>query len=828
MSRMPPSKKLLCYFVESSLPLDPGNGKLASLIRADLERALAAGIKPHTLPNFAARRALDLPIEMCRELESIGQRHHGLSPGRVAGGLLLALARTSAEGRGATEAAARLRTEGLRPQQVTAAEAIAPHLEQGRLALVEAGTGSGKSRLIAHLAGYLLELRDAGHQFQAVPLAEEEMLAETWSPDSPAGRVVAARARRAAEGRASQPGDAKGAVLIFAPTVANVVHLVSEYEKVAPVVDPKHSWSIGVVFGRGQFASPSAVREILDAQESPDQGVAQWLEAGCPAGQSEATELLARMYPGICNLAEDLRAVATDFPVDDALLNEESPSVETDWYLALREVARSCDIVVATHAMLATDNLFLRVHRKTMLPRSIALLVDEAHRLEEAQAETASSAVSMFHLRSTLKAADWGTQKLNAAAARALVALEGAFVSLQRIPAPIKLPAARIVDVALSRAWALACSELSVLRPELQTLADMAEKREGQGRLGRSTAEVRAAGRAIEQLLSGAHGAVSFSAARRYPQLTVGPASVDALLAARWAITPAGALLSATLLYPSLRGPQAAPTIRRLALPPERTVAPVAIHPHWIRNTPLVFTPSPGCALGLVPPSADQASGSTLGSWASSVAQVIWQRVAPSAAGGTLVLMTGYERLAAVQSALAASADDLLLNRLIAQDRALLPLSQAMAEFRKQSAAGGRPIWLGLGGAWTGIDLRDERFSDADAHLDNLLTDLVIPALPFGANRSITHESRVARAGFAVEKDNALRVFLQGLGRLVRREGLLNRRIWVLDGRLLVPAHRSMVAEFVRVLEHYPMRREFEFATCAVGHSRDRLESLDA
>lgn len=212
----------------------------------------------------------------------------------------------------------------------------------------------------------------------------------------------------------------------------------------------------------------------------------------------------------------------------------------------------------------------------------------------------------------------------------------------------------------------------------------------------------------------------------------------------------------------------------------------------------------------LVPPSTEQLNTESLREWLLCVASVITERVANTAAGGTLVLMTGYERLQLLERCLLRAAGGELADRLIVQTRYDMPLSQAMRQFKTASLEGRKPVWLSLGGAWTGIDLRDDRFPDSEAFKDNLLTDLVIPALPFGMNRSLTHESRVAYSGFTAEKDEALRMFLQGLGRLVRRDGLRNRRIWVLDGRIFSPKHRGMTAEFLRVVKSYPSLRVFD------------------
>ena len=87
-----------------------------------------------------------------------------------------------------------------------------------------------------------------------------------------------------------------------------------------------------------------------------------------------------------------------------------------------------------------------------------------------------------------------------------------------------------------------------------------------------------------------------------------------------------------------------------------------------------------------------------------------------------------------------------------------------------------------------------------------LLTDLVIPALPFGMNRTLTHMQRVENAGFVAEKQSALFMLRQGIGRLIRRPGLKHRRIWVLDGRLAHPGTQAVVQEAKGMLSSYERR----------------------
>lgn len=96
-------------------------------------------------------------------------------------------------------------------------------------------------------------------------------------------------------------------------------------------------------------------------------------------------------------------------------------------------------------------------------------------------------------------------------------------------------------------------------------------------------------------------------------------------------------------------------------------------------------------------------------------------------------------------------------------------------QYRALHQEGRRPVWLGLGAAWTGIDLSDESATDpAD---DTMLTDLVITRLPVGLNRTLTHERRIAIAGFSIVSLEGVWQLRQGLGRLVRRPGVRNKNL---------------------------------------------------
>jgi CRISPR type IV-associated DEAD/DEAH-box helicase Csf4 len=122
-----------------------------------------------------------------------------------------------------------------------------------------------------------------------------------------------------------------------------------------------------------------------------------------------------------------------------------------------------------------------------------------------------------------------------------------------------------------------------------------------------------------------------------------------------------------------------------------------------------------------------------------------------------------------------------------------------------------KPLWLAVGSAWTGVDigghdpwtdLFGETMKAAD---DNVLTDLVIPRLPFGTNQSLSHllRMRISPSMPWDTLDASLRL-KQALGRLVRRADLpKQRRIFILDARLTDPAMTSRLVPFTKTFASY-------------------------
>lgn len=81
------------------------------------------------------------------------------------------------------------------------------------------------------------------------------------------------------------------------------------------------------------------------------------------------------------------------------------------------------------------------------------------------------------------------------------------------------------------------------------------------------------------------------------------------------------------------------------------------------------------------------------------------------------------------------------------------------------------------------------------ADRDNVLTNLVIPVAPLGT-------------GMIAEIGATSIMFRQGIGRLIRREGLpLNRRLHFIDARIHESQWRSVLRPVFQALCRYPRQR---------------------
>ena len=310
---------------------------------------------------------------------------------------------------------------------------------------------------------------------------------------------------------------------------------------------------------------------------------------------------------------------------------------------------------------------------------------------------------------------------------------------------------------------------------------------------------------------------LSFSPVRKYPQLHVGSRSFDKMLKQLWYAMDGAACVSASLYYKKMDEDSASYYKNRLAIPEEKAKEYTPVMPSW-HKTPVKHFYLPKSA-SLLPVSrsdrlSDEAKAARVAQWLQANAEWV-THIQASAAGGTLVLLTSHADATAFYDMLKDSMG-IDASRLVA-GLGIHSLNEQKATFVARSLRGEKPIWLAVGSAWTGLDINGSQYGIDDPSQDNLLTDLVIPKLPFGLNRTISHRHFVNRQanGSTIEALEAAMLFKQGIGRLVRREGLpCNRRIWVLDNRL----HEKRFKGFL-----YPVTRFMDTYTTSVIESVEDL-----
>lgn len=789
-------QKIFCYIPDVCID---ATSDASSQVRSKLATALTLGLKPVELPRNVRQQVVDMAKEQIDAIAPLSKQFK-LAPGRVIGGLLYAQYLQLKPGDPMP-----LELKGLRPTQAACLEMAAPLLQDGKIVFTEAGTGSGKSRLIAHAAAFALALRNQGK----VP-ALRELGPSTGLPNWLLEHAQAALDARVH--RLATTGESPRAVLVCAPSIENIVHLLREWQAVQGTLDPKGLLATAVVLGRAQFVSPSKLAMLLEALEEPCPGIEQWLTEGMHAHFTPTTQILAKSVPGVFGLVADLECLARGTALNalDAALDDDSPQNEQAPYLALKEQSGTADLVFTSTAMLAMDNICLaQQDRRALLPYPVALFIDEAHTIESIQASVAAKSLSFLRLRAELRATEWLSLRKDSAAQQVLAAVQRASVALAAVPDGTPLPIFRCTDRQAVAAWESAQPAIDDLKKCLGNL--VTGKRVKENATPVQTRAIRYAQRAIStlnMLTEEYKGYMTQSPRQHQIGFVVGPPSVQKYLLARWVTTPMGMLLSGTLAHIGSSGHSFAAIRAEMAVPPDRDGTTNPLHPAWIYATPTVHMPSMDVFHKYVPPNAEQVEEDeeAMQQWLRNCAKAI-AHAAATAAGGTLVLMTSFDRLQGLSDAINDRYPE-LAQRLIRQERHER-LSHSADAFRAMASKGKRPVWLATGAAWTGLDLSDAAVPDERAADDLLLTDLVIPNLPFGLDRTTTHIARIGRIGFGAEIIGVQRRLRQGLGRLIRREDLQKRRIWILDGRLRHPASQQYTADLMRVIRLYLHQHDF-------------------
>lgn len=600
----------------------------------------------------------------------------------------------------------------------------------------------------------------------------------------------------------------------------------------------EHNPEVGVaaVRGRQEFVSDQRLREYLDyddqLSDTDRQALTDWVNRQ-DAGDEQ------------CWLIETLPD--TETALDMAALQLQASEADTETDAAYRRQftrANQAAIVLCTHSMLCHD--FVRrlgatseykrridpslsgikreealladararfsdpANDQGVLPRYTTLLVDEGHQLELQFANAMTEAVSITSLVNHLQLArDQGVKGLVSGIEEAKKVLSylrsvGAQGDLERIDIKrakeMRALAARLADVA-SKA-ATAAGKKAKRRPDLLPVA---------ARLSRSAGALRRALNPDNQGLSW----FTFSPVRYYPRLETGPASVSPLLARMWSrlgILHGGAVLSATLYLPRHNGvPTAEPmllyrlAILRSLLEPEPFPGGHRHVPKWVFEPVTLhrFAVPVGKSAHhpLCPPKNSQEK-SEMTPWAQALAPELMRRTLSAARGGTLVLNTSYLAIDVLSEALLV-VDPLLKQRLIVSDQRT-PFELQRRRYLQLAAAGQRPVWLATGRAWTGLDLSMPHRRPEE---DVALSDLVITRLPFNTNRTLSHQVRTSRSGgWKLNEQEMLFALRQGAGRLIRRQGLEDRHLWLYDPRAF-DAARNYYAGVAALFTEYRHRQ---------------------
>ncbi len=744
------------------VPLDelPAASTQSETYRHLLSLAIAEGSPPEEIElNGLPSTMIRLPIAMSAKVEAIAEAR-GLSFKQVFAGLCVAGVKLRQARTMATATAAEKATKGITPPftpksdlQKLYFEHLMASLMTGRIAMAEGSTGIGKGRAIV------------------------------------AAALVMAR-------------QGKGAVTVAAPTIAVMEQLYLEF----CALDPAQRGAVRarMLPGAAEFVDDVALKEHLagvreDPELTPDEAVEQWVASG--GKPLDPNRPLARSIgKAAAWLTDDLRRIATTTPIEAFSLRSGKPMQDANGHMGeavaildqVRECSRSdADVVFCTHAMLA----IMQLSQWRFGPEPAVLIVDEAHLLEHAVATINTHAVSLYSLRVTLsryvRSRGLGAGSAAKKAVKVANELQQLIGNLEAtgtqytlsIDGPDK---PHLYQRILENVGALAKLLAS---KGVETMPHAEHFREGLRKIHKGLG---ATGEARTDRVD-----VSYSPDRRYPSLQCGPSSVGPQLGSIWKEASEGvALASATLYVMDAFGNTRGDYMRGLlALPWGRVDTPLPVVDPAIYRTPVLYTPSAAKCSMLIPPSKEQDAEPWHAAVAASLASV-----ATSAAGGTLALCTAYRDIDALRLRLLAA--HVPEDRVIAQ-QPNVKLSATLDAFRAAHAKGLRPVMLGLGGAWTGIDLTDP---SVPPERDNLLTDLVIVRMPVGLNRTNSALARIERSGTASISNEALLTFKQGLGRLIRRTGVTDRRIWILDGRIfgswnrmpqLTGAARRLLREYI-------------------------------
>jgi ATP-dependent DNA helicase DinG len=579
-------------------------------------------------------------------------------------------------------------------------------------------------------------------------------------------------------------------VVVAAPTLAILGHLWSELEalrKEGIGLKVKSGFFPGV----GEFVDVERLADYLAVAELHDVAVENWMNEGGTCLQN--TPLMRAMADAgvkLHHMMDDLKQIATQLSAQDFMLKSGEDDKRA---VDARKAAAQSRIIFCTHTMLG------RAHQSqwSLFGSPDVLIIDEGHLFEQNIASIHSDTLSLqmlrFRLREYQQSFGAGQRSVSGRAAEAADDLLAA--------------AMRMIDAGDGRQKRLEKDGAATLIDPVKAMLDTLKSRVFVDFEG--IEKIRMALGMVAGVLDGkAHACyLSCSPDRRFPSLTIGRHSVGPVLGDIWKSATHGAVIaSATLYLPDSFGNQKCDYMAGiLSVPRSRLDTLMPVVAPWVRDIPILHYPDPSAAIQLARPVSQNREEKSEKNWLRNIAVTIRHILDQKSEGGTLVLTTSYAQVAALAGTLEEFGVD--ADRIVSQ-QPNVRFSVSEAAYRELHRAGRCPILLGLGAAWTGVDLTDKSAGRTD---DRLLTTLVIACTPIGANRTSTMLSRIDRTHLAPLVSESLMMLRQGLGRPVRSPDMRGIDIWMLDGRPWVdwPGMAGWQASVKSILNCYPHRQAF-------------------
>jgi DNA polymerase-3 subunit epsilon/ATP-dependent DNA helicase DinG len=253
-----------------------------------------------------------------------------------------------------------------RPQQVEMSRATAEAFNEGKVLLVEAGTGTGKS--MAYLVPSALFAMQRGERV-VISTNTINLQDQLYFKDIPdLQRIMQAAGRRAQSKPASSNGDS-----------------FTVEAEVGPAMEPTaEPFTAALLKGRSNYLCLRRYRGLRSAENiQPDEArlllkVQFWLPTTI---SGDSSELL---------LTERERAAWSQVNVPaDTCIGHHCPDFQRCFFFKARRKAESVHLLVVNHALLLAD----LVAQSRVLPPYDHLIIDEAHNLEEVATDQFSFAI---------------------------------------------------------------------------------------------------------------------------------------------------------------------------------------------------------------------------------------------------------------------------------------------------------------------------------------------------------------------------------------------------------------------------------------------------